>query len=164
MDLELPAFAARVFLPFALPICAWVVFSDLKHMKIRNTAVLALAAIYAVTGYFVLPLDLYIAGLVNGLVMLLIGFIASSVGVVGAGDAKVFAAIALFVNRADIPKFAILMAACLLVGFVAHRLARATPIATKLAPDWESWSRTKEFPAGLSLGFLLVVYLGLAAI
>lgn len=163
MDLELPVNAARVFLPFALPICAWVVFSDLKYMKIRNTAVLALTGIYAVVGIFVLPMDLYIAGWINGLVMLLIGFISASLGIVGAGDAKVFASIALFVNRGDIPKFAILMAACLLVGYVAHRALRATPVATKLAPDWESWSRLKEFPAGLSLGFLLITYLSLAA-
>lgn len=163
MELELPVNAARAFLPFALPICAWVVFSDLKYMKIRNTAVLALALIYAVVGFFVLPTDLYIGGWVNGLVMLVVGFVAASLGLVGAGDAKVFSAIALFVNRGDIPRFAILMAACLLVGYVAHRLLRATPVATKLAPDWESWSRTKEFPAGLSLGFLLIAYFVIAA-
>lgn len=132
-------------------------------MKIRNTAVLALVGIYAAVGVFALPLDFYFAGWVNGLVMLVVGFLASSVGAVGAGDAKVFSAIALFVNRADVPKFAILMAACLLVGFVAHRIARATPLANRLAPNWESWSRKKEFPAGLSLGFLLITYLAIAA-
>lgn len=162
MDLALSASAAKVFLPFALPICVWVMFSDLKYMKIRNTAVLALAGIYAVVGLFALPFDAYLSGWVQGGIMLVVGFIAASLGLVGAGDAKVFAAMAPFVARADIPKFTILLAACLLIGYVAHRLVRASPLATKLAPEWESWHRKKEFPAGISLGFLLVLYLVLA--
>ncbi|MEY8097045.1 prepilin peptidase [Falsihalocynthiibacter sp. S25ZX9] len=163
MDLALSASAAKVFLPFVLPICVWVMFSDLKYMKIRNTAVLALVAIYAVIGFFALPLDVYFSGWMQGLVMLVVGFVAASIGLVGAGDAKVFAAISPFVARADIPKFTILLATCLLVGFVAHRLVRASPLAKKLAPEWESWHRKKEFPAGISLGFLLALYLILAA-
>ncbi|WP_380057065.1 prepilin peptidase [Falsihalocynthiibacter sp. SS001] len=151
------------FLPFALPICLWVMFSDLKHMKIRNTAVLALIGVYAVVGLVALPMDQYLAGWVNGIVMLVIGFIASSFGAVGAGDAKIFAAISLFVARGDISKFTILLAACLLVGFVAHRLARSSSLALNLAPNWESWHRPNEFPAGLSLGFLLIIYLVCAA-
>lgn len=162
MSLTLSAEVAKVFLPFVLPICAWVAFSDLKYMKIRNTAVLTLVVIYAVVGIFVLPMDAYLAGWLNGIVVLVIGFIASSLGMVGAGDAKVFSAIVLYVPRADAMRFTILLAACLLGGFIAHRIIRASPIAKKLAPDWESWHRIKEYPAGLSLGFSLAAYLVIA--
>ena len=34
----------------------------------------------------------------------------------------------------------------------------------RLAPDWESWDRTRDFPMGLALGPALVIYLGLGAL
>jgi prepilin peptidase CpaA len=163
VSLTLSAEVAKVFLPFVLPVCAWVAFSDLKYMKIRNTAVLTLVLIYAIVGVIVMPMEAYLAGWLNGIVLLVVGFLASSLGMVGAGDAKVFSAIVLYVPRADTMRFTILLAACLLGGFIAHRIIRASPIAKKLAPDWESWHRVKEYPAGLSLGFVLVAYLTLAA-
>jgi prepilin peptidase CpaA len=51
----------------------------------------------------------------------------------------------------------------LLAAFLTHRVAARTPLR-KLAPDWESWQRKKDFPMGLSLGSTLSIYLGLAAI
>jgi len=48
--------------------------------------------------------------------------------------------------------------ACLLGGFMAHRLARMTPIRNAV-PHWESWSTGKRFPMGFPLGMTLVGYL-----
>ena len=56
-----------------------------------------------------------------------------------------------------------LLAVTLLAGFLTHRLAGRSPLR-RLAPDWESWERRKDFPMGLSLGSSLAIYLGLAAL
>ena len=47
--------APAVFLALVTPICGWVIFTDLKYMKIRNAAVLALIAVFALAGPLVLP-------------------------------------------------------------------------------------------------------------
>ena len=44
------------FLPFVLPICIYVAWSDMKYMKIPNTSVLALVGVFAVVGLLALPL------------------------------------------------------------------------------------------------------------
>ena len=42
--------AAAWFLPFVLPITVWVAWSDMRHMKIPNYAVIALFAAFVVLG------------------------------------------------------------------------------------------------------------------
>ena len=37
--MEIPAVAAQWFLPFVLPICFYVAFTDMREMKIKNHAV-----------------------------------------------------------------------------------------------------------------------------
>ena len=59
MTLELSARAALWFLPFVLPVCLWVAWSDLRAMKIPNSAVLSLVVIYLVIGLVALPLPDY---------------------------------------------------------------------------------------------------------
>ena len=49
LSVTLDPVAARVFFVLTLPICVWVALSDLKHMKIRNNAIIALLAIYPVS-------------------------------------------------------------------------------------------------------------------
>ena len=90
------AAAAPYFLPFVVPICLWVAFSDMKLMKIPNVAVLSLVAVYLVVGLFALPLDEYLWRILNGLVVLAIGFVANLARAIGAGDAKFAAAAAPF--------------------------------------------------------------------
>ena len=36
------AYAATWFLPFVLPVCFWVAYTDLRDMKITNLAVMTL--------------------------------------------------------------------------------------------------------------------------
>ena len=51
----LPTAAALTFLPFAIAIGIWVSWSDMRFMKIPNYAVLALGAVWLLTGWIVLP-------------------------------------------------------------------------------------------------------------
>ena len=159
----LPAQAAFWFFLASLPICFWVILSDLRAMRIPNKAVLALVSVFLLVGVFVLPLPVLGLQLVNLVVILLAGIVLNAAGAFGAGDAKFAAAAAPFVMLADVSFMMMLLAVTLLAGFLTHRLAGRSPLR-RLAPDWESWERRKDFPMGLSLGSSLAIYLGLAAL
>ena len=163
MAFDTPATAALWFLPFVTPICLWVAWSDLRCMKILNTAVVALACVYLVVGLAVLPLPDYLWRLSHLAVMLLAGIGANAAGLVGAGDAKFIAAAAPFVAPGDASAVMLVLAGVLVAAFLAHRLARISPLH-RLAPDWASWHAGNRFPMGLALGPALALYLALAAI
>lgn len=145
------------FLPFMLPIAIWVAWSDVKFMKIPNKAVIALFAVYLVVGLFVFPLKLWGWGWALAGIVLLIGFVATAAGMMGAGDAKFAAAMAPFFATGDVRVVLVLFAACLLAAFSSHRLMRATPAFRAITPDWESWTN-KDFPMGLALSGTLIFY------
>ncbi|MBD3804405.1 MAG: hypothetical protein IE919_14370, partial [Thioclava sp.] len=74
-----PQLAALVFLVLITPVCAWVVFTDLKFMKIRNKAVMALLIIFALAGPLLLPLDVYAWRWSHAVVVFLVGFILNQI-------------------------------------------------------------------------------------
>lgn len=147
------------FLPFILPLCVFVAWSDMKFMRIPNKSVLTLLGIFAVVGLLALPLGEYAWRWVNMLVVLGIGFAVASAGLVGAGDAKFAAAMAPFVAAQDAFLMIVVFSAVLLAAFATHRLAKLVPVIRRATPDWESWSRKRDFPMGLALGGALIVYL-----
>ncbi|SFR57605.1 prepilin peptidase [Litoreibacter janthinus] len=149
-------------LPLATLISAWVAWSDLARMKIPNKAVLALLVLFAIVGILTLPLDAYLWRYAHFAIVLAVGFLMTITGVVGAGDAKFAAAMAPFVAATDGTVVAALFAITTIAAFILHRLARVTPLR-KLAPNWESWERTRDFPMGLPLAVTLVIYLARAA-
>jgi len=157
-----PAHSAMVFLVLVSPICAWVAWSDLKTMKIPNTAVLSLMAVFAIAGPLLLPLDVWAWRWVHFVVVLAIGFVLNMVAHFGAGDAKFGAAMAPFFATAHISFAVMLLAAFLLGAFVAHRILRAIPAVRAMAPDWVSWTRP-DFPLGLALVGTLWAYLASVA-
>ncbi|MFN4059044.1 MAG: prepilin peptidase [Roseinatronobacter sp.] len=158
----LSAQAALYFLPFVAPIALWVAWTDLKWMKIKNTAVLALVAVYLVIGLLALPFQAWAWGWLSLAVVLALGFVMTSAGLMGAGDAKFAAAMAPFIALGDLTLFLMLLGAIVIVSFVGHRVFRASPLAERVAPGWESWHR-REFPMGLALGPALLTYVALAA-
>jgi len=146
------------FLPFALAIGIWVSWSDMKFMKIPNKAVMALAAVWLLVGIFVVPIDLWLWGWALGAAVLVITFLATMAGLIGAGDAKFAAAMAPFFIAAD-PRFVTaLFAACLLGAFVGHRGMRLVTPFRAVTADWASWTH-KDFPMGLALSGTLILYL-----
>jgi prepilin peptidase CpaA len=145
------------FLPFTLPIAIWVAWSDMKFMKIPNKAVLALLVVYLVVGLIVFPLKVYGWGWALAGIMLMAGFIATSAGLMGAGDAKFAAAMAPFFATADMRLVFALFAACLLGAFASHRAMKRVPPYRSAAADWESWTH-KAFPMGLALAGTLIFY------
>lgn len=161
--MAISASAALWFLPFVLPICFYVAFTDLRSMRITNQSVLALAAVFLVIGLIALPLPVYGMRVVQMIVVLLIGVLLNAGGAVGAGDAKFAAAAAPFVAAGDVRILLGIFAANLLAAFVTHRLAKYSPLR-QIAPGWQSWDMGWKFPMGLSLGGTLAIYLILGAI
>ncbi|MBW4707646.1 prepilin peptidase [Roseobacter sp. YSTF-M11] len=162
--MAITAYSAWWFLPFVLPLCFYVAFTDLSRMKITNQTVLVLAAVFVLVGPVALPsLDVYLWRLVQLAIMLVFGIMLNAAGAMGAGDAKFIAAAAPYVALGDLRLVLALLAASLLAAFVTHRIARYSPLH-KLAPDWKSWSQGKKFPMGLALGMALSLYLILGAL
>lgn len=160
--MQIPAGQALAFLPFVLPICFYVAFTDLREMRITNQAVVALVGIFLLVGPFVMPLPEYGWRWLHLLGMLVVGIVLNAGGAMGAGDAKFIAAAAPFINPGDLPLVIKLLAAVLLAAVATHRLAKHTPLR-RLAPHWDSWSKKRDFPMGLALGTTLALYLLLGA-
>ncbi len=160
--MQISASTALWFLPFALPICMYVAWSDLKAMRIPNYSVVALTAVFAVIGLVALPFDAYLWRYVHLIVALFAGILLNAGGAMGAGDAKFIAAAAPFVAIGDLLHVTAIFSGCLLAGWITHRIAKYSPIR-KMTPDWESWEKTKDFPMGFPLGATLVAYLAIGA-
>jgi len=163
MQMTIIASSALWFLPFAIPISIWAALSDMKTMKIPNRAVLALFGVFVVVGLIALPFDQYLWRFSHLAVILLIGFILSTLGLIGAGDAKFAAAMAPFVALGDGVMMGYLFSACVIAAFITHRLFQRSKTIRKLTPDWKSWDN-KDFPMGFALGGMLILYLVLGAI
>ncbi len=157
------ALDAALLLPFTLAIGIWVAWSDMKFMKIPNKSVLALAAVWLVVGLLVVPFDLWLWGLAFGAIALVVGFLGSIFGLLGAGDAKFVAAMAPFFVQGDLRFTLVLTSACLLGAFAAHRLGRLLPALRRQTSDWESWTHS-DFPMGLALAGILNIHLIFAAL
>lgn len=156
--MAIPAHVALWFLPFVLPLCFYVAFTDLREMRITNQAVMALALVFVIVGPFLYPLPVYGWQLAQMVIVLILGILLNAGGAIGAGDAKFAAAAAPYILAADLRILLALFAANLLAAFVTHRLAKYTPLR-KVAPGWKSWDMGWKFPMGLSLGGSLGLYL-----
>ena len=161
--MSVSASAALWFLPFVLPICLYVAFTDMREMRITNQAVLVLAAVFVIVGALVLPLPVYGMRLVQMLAVLVVGIVLNSAGAVGAGDAKFAAAAAPFIAAGDLRLLLAILAANLLAAFATHRLAKHSALR-RLAPGWKSWDMGWKFPMGLCLAGTLAIYLVLGAL
>jgi prepilin peptidase CpaA len=91
-------------------------------------------------------------------IVMVIGFVANMINLIGAGDAKFAAAMAPFFVVADVRYALGLFAACMLAAFFIHRIARRIPALKSLTTTWVSWTN-KDFPMGLALSATLVFYL-----
>jgi len=163
MALDLTRSEAWLFLPFVLPICLWVIWSDLSTMKITNRANLALLAVFVLLGLLVIPLEGYLWRLAQFAIMLGAGILANMVGLMGAGDSKFLAVAAPFIVPGDYGMVLMLLMGVTFFAVLTHRLAKHSPLR-QLAPHWESWHREGKFPFGLALGSTLACYLAMGAL
>ncbi|MFT6676316.1 MAG: prepilin peptidase CpaA [Sulfitobacter sp.] len=151
------------FLPFVLPICLYVAFTDMAQMRITNQAVVLLTLVFVVLGFFLLPFDTYLWRLVALGIVLVVGIILNAAGALGAGDAKFCAAAAPYIALGDLRLLMALFMAVVLAAALTHRGTKRTALR-RLAPEWDSWEQVKKFPMGLALGPALAIYLILGAL
>jgi prepilin peptidase CpaA len=155
--------SALWFLPFVLPICFYVAFTDMREMRITNQAVLALGVVFAVVGLIALPFDVYLWRLVQLVIVLIVTFILNAAGAMGAGDSKFIAVAAPFIAQGDVRLLIPMFCIILLAAVAAHRLAKYSPLR-RMAPEWKSWEQGKKFPMGLALAMTLGCYLCFGAL
>lgn len=162
--MALSAQAALWFLPFLVPLCLYVAYTDLAEMRITNPTVLTMVAVFVVLGIFLFPLNAYLWQLAQLVIVLLVCMVLNAAGGMGAGDAKFLAAAAPFVALGDVRLLMALFAAVLLAAYLAHRIAKHTSLR-RMAPHWDSWNQdARKFPMGFALGPTLAIYLALAAV
>jgi prepilin peptidase CpaA len=150
---------ALILFPLVLPIALWAAFWDLKYMKIPNLAVLAALAVFVVGGAVLLPFQTYLWALAYFGIALVMGFVLSTLWLVGAGDAKFAAAITPYFIGADPLEVMLLVAICLLITFTLHRIIRGIGPIRRATPDWVSWTH-RQFPMALGMSAVLLIYLG----
>jgi prepilin peptidase CpaA len=159
----LEPFDATVLLVPVLPIAIWAAVSDMKRMKIPNVSVLAMAAVWPVLGWMLVPLSAWLWGFALMAVVFALGFLIYLTGTFGAGDAKYSAAMAGLFVGGDIGQILLIMFVSMFGALLLHRLLRSLPVVRNATPDWESWTQRRYFPFGLALSAIVVFYL-LAAI
>jgi prepilin peptidase CpaA len=76
---------ALILLVPVLPIAIWAAVSDLKRMKIPNTAVIAMAAVWPLIGWYLVPLESWLWGFAIMAIVFVAGFLMYLTGTFGAG-------------------------------------------------------------------------------
>ena len=152
------AFAAMV------PLMIWTAVADLRTLKIPNVIVLAVLAVFVITGLWGLPTDIFFWRLLHGVILLFLGFAAFSFGLIGGGDAKMAAALAPFLAPADLSWFLIVYAVVTLALLMVLRLVmqvnRHEDTGWLSIDQMKKPARERVFPMGLIFGVTIVIYLG----
>jgi prepilin peptidase CpaA len=155
---------AMILLVPVLPIAIWAAVSDLKRMKIPNTSVLAMAAVWPLLGWYVSPtLTVWAWGFALMAIVFVAGFLLYLTGTFGAGDAKFAAAMAGVFVGGNIGEILLIIFFSMIGSLFFHRFLRSLPVVRNATPDWESWTKKRYFPFGLALACIVIFYL-LAAI
>ncbi|MTH99385.1 prepilin peptidase [Roseibium sp. RKSG952] len=173
--MQIPATAAMWFLPFVLPICFYVIFTDMREMRIKNHAVKALTLVFVIVGLFALPpwsgpwlegesgplsfsLPIYLWQLFHLAVVMFFAILLTAAGAMGAGDAKFCASAAPFIWLGDLMVLMAIVTASILGAVTTHRLVKYSALR-RIAPDWKSWDTGNRFPMGFVLAGSLSIYL-----
>ncbi len=152
-------YADIALLVAAIPFGILAMYFDLRYMIIPNKVVLGLFAAFLIVGVIFLPFQSFLWHLLGGFVVLAIGFVMNAAGLVGGGDAKFAAAMALFVSFADILPFLLMLAVITLIVVALHYIFGRLPIAQDFKKGWKSWDKDRKFPMGFGFGPTLIYYL-----
>jgi prepilin peptidase CpaA len=149
--------AATAAMAVVMTIMAWY---DLKALRIPNWTVLAVIAVFVVTGFWGLPWDTVLWRLSHGVIVLLVGFVLYNLsgGRVGGGDVKMIAALTPFISGPWLGFVLITYALVSLLGLMLYRFVRA--LIRDRTTGWKAFDQKRFFPAGLLLGATIMIYLG----
>ena len=147
-----------VFLIATFPVVIYMSWSDLKFMRIPNKANILLFGIFVVLGLFFIPLPEYGIRLLQAVGVLFFFFLLNAIGLIGGGDAKLFAALSPYIWYKDVTVFLFMLSFLALAAVAVHRIIKRTPLAKTVFADWQSWSEKGKFPFGLPLATSLSAY------
>jgi len=157
-------FVLILCLATVIALTIWAAISDLRYRIIANKIPIAICiayAIYALTRYFILGTPFAVIGLelITGVVMLVAGFTLFAANIMGGGDAKLIAALALFAGVHNLAAFLMLVA--LSGGIVAI----ATWAYARRQKD-DATDASPEVPYGIaiSVGGLWILGLNLSSV
>jgi prepilin peptidase CpaA len=139
-------------------VLAWAALSDIATRRIPNQAVLALLAIFAGWALAGAPASLG-SSLAAGLIGLTVGFGLYLFRVMGAGDAKLFAATALFGGLAYLPMLALATAVAGGVIAIGSLLAQPRRALVLITLRWEAdHGRGVPYGVAISIGGVLTLW------
>lgn len=121
MDTLVPLIADGVLL-VAISLLVYVAWYDFNHLTIYNRNILLLIALY-VTWAALNGFPSTVADLAAGLVLFLLGFAMWLLRMMGAGDAKLYLGLGLFMGLSGLGLFAILLMAATLAFLAASSFA-----------------------------------------
>lgn len=156
--------AAFWFLVTALPFCLWAAYSDLSTMTIPNRLSIWMVAFFLLPGAVFLGPQGLLWHLAAAAGILVLGFVANAMRLMGGGDAKFGAAMTPYVFGDSLGEFFLTLGIFLFAALLSHRLAAWIPALHALAPGWVSWGAGRNFPMGYAMAGALIWYLAARAL
>lgn len=160
----MPNTLGLIFLIVTFPVVLYITFSDLKFLRIPNVANLALLAIFVVIAPFFLEWGDYGIRIGQGVIVLIIGFILTSIGLLGGGDSKLFAVMAPYIAYQDITTFLFLSFGLTIIAIIIDKVVRRIPRFMESLKDWRSFQDKQKLPYGFPLSISLSIYLAIQAV
>jgi prepilin peptidase CpaA len=130
------------------PVLAAVAYFDLRYMRIPNALVLMALLLFLASAPFLALPEIGIRLAVAALV-LVIGFALFAAGLFGGGDAKMMAALMLFVPSGSYTLFAYGFSMAMMAGIGLVLMLRCVPVLTR--SSWVSLRQKGTFPMGISI-------------
>lgn len=141
-----------------VPLLAYMAASDVKHMRIPNWLVLCMVAVFAIFAPFMLDTDEIVLRAGIATAVLVFGFVAFILGLVGGGDVKAIAALMLFVpaNAISIAHFAFTLSTTMLIGIAIILIARRCVDTSN--SNYVSLTVGRGYPMGLSIALAGIIF------
>lgn len=145
-------------LVLAAPLLGWMAVSDFTRMRISNRLILAMLALFAVAGPWLLGGEAALWRLAAAALVLVAGFAAFLGGFFAGGDIKALAALQLFIplGRENLALYALTFSAAMLAGIVAMLLLRR--VAGGPGASCLSLSVAQGYPMGISIALAGLAY------
>lgn len=142
-----------------VPLMVYMIYSDMKYMKIPNWLSLSVLGVFLATGSWGLPLEVFVWRLAHGGIVFGLGYLLYrfAEGRVGAGDIKLIAAFTPFIPGSHI--------AFILMGFaiISFLTLAAFMVARKYLHNenstWKAFAQRSFVPAGVILGLTVMIFM-----
>jgi prepilin peptidase CpaA len=144
----------------ALAVLVASAVSDLRHLRIPNSHVLLVLAIFVVTAPLVLTLPELGIRLLGAAIAFGIGFVLFALRLFGGGDVKMLSVVLLLVPSADVVLFLRLFAGALLISSLGMVVLQRAAVGDRLG--WESFRRRGHVPVGVSIAIAAICLVALA--